>query len=202
MYKRQPIFQACKIWEEINNLSIRNKENDELHISPEQKKDIFEYLDNNEKINATTLYKILGIGKGDGWSVDKALSKGFTGNTTKVAIAKVLGKEHNTKKSDLLRFDLRLKENGVNKDTGEIIYEIDPTCENEPLYRLWHVIYSINDKDALRHALTNQFGINDEESLRELTKIDFVKQGYGSRSAKFMRKLLPALMDGARYSEA
>lgn len=134
--------------------------------------------------------------------MDKALSKGFTGNTTKVAIAKALGKEHNTKKSDLLRFDLRLKENGVNKDTGEIIYEIDPTCENEPLYRLWHVIYSINDKDALRHALTNQFGINDEESLRELTKIDFVKQGYGSRSAKFMRKLLPALMDGARYSEA
>ena len=200
--KSSPIFQACKIWEEINNLSIRNKENDELHISPEQKKDIFEYLDNNEKINATALYKILGIGKGDGWSVDKALSKGFTGNTTKVAIAKALGKEHNTKKSDLLRFDLRLKENGVNKDTGEIIYEIDPTCENEPLYRLWHVLYSINDKDALRHALTNQFGINDGESLRELTKIDFVKQGYGSRSAKFMRKLLPALMDGARYSEA
>lgn len=200
--KSSPIFQACKIWEEINNLSIRNKENDELHISPEQKKDIFEYLDNNEKINATALYKILGIGKGDGWSVDKALSKGFTGNTTKVAIAKALGKDHNTKKSDLLRFDLRLKENGVNKDTGEIIYEIDPTCENEPLYRLWHVIYSINDKDALRHALTNQFGINDGESLRELTKIDFVKQGYGSRSAKFMRKLLPALMDGARYSEA
>lgn len=169
--KSSPIFQACKIWEEINNLSIRNKENDELHISPEQKKDIFEYLDNNEKINATALYKILGIGKGDGWSVDKALSKGFTGNTTKVAIAKALGKEHNTKKSDLLRFDLSLKENGVNKDTGEIIYEIDPACENEPLYRLWHVIYSINDKDALRHALTNQFGINDEESLHKIPQL-------------------------------
>lgn len=200
--KSSPIFQVCKIWEEINNLSIRNKENDELHISPEQKKEIFEYLDNNEKITSAALYKILGIGKGDGWSVDKALSKGFTGNTTKVAISKALGKANDAKKRDLLRFDLRLKENGVNKDTGEIICEIDPECENEPLYKLWHVIYSINDKDAQRHALTSQFGINDEASLAELSKIDFVKQGYGSRSVKFMRKLLPSLMDGAKYSEA
>lgn len=200
--KSSPIFQACKIWEEINNLSLRNKENDELHISREQKKEIFEYLDNNEKITATALYKILGIGKGDGWSMDKALSKGVTGNTTKTAIARALGKMNNPAKESLLRFDLRLKENGVNKDSGEVIYEIDPECENEPLYRLWHIIYSINDKEALRQALTNQFGINDEESLKELSNIDFVKQGYGSRSAKFMRKLLPALIGGAKYSEA
>ena len=70
------------------------------------------------------------------------------------------------------------------------------------MYRLWHIIYSISNREEQRVALEKQFGIFDDSALEALYKIDFIKQGYAERSFKFMRKLLPALMAGAKYSEA
>ena len=184
--KSSPVFQVCKIWEEINNLRITNKENDEFYIDPEHRRKIFDFLDTHEKMKAEDLYKILGIGNGDGWSADRAVSKGLTGNTTKVSLMKALKGVGNI--DDLLRFNLEEVENGmVNADTGEIVTEISPSVENEPLYRLWHIVYSIEDREEEKSALTGQFGITDERVLDGLLKIDFKKQGYGSRSVKFMR---------------
>lgn len=199
--KSSPVFQVCKIWEEINNLRIINKENDEYFIDLEHRRKIFEFLDSHKEMKTADLYKILGIGKGDGWSADRAMSKGIVGNTTKVELMKALKEFRNT--VDLLRFDLKEVDAGaVNADTGEFLTEISPECENEPLYKLWHTIYSIADKEEQKSALKKNFGIDDDSVLELLCKIDFVKQGYGSRSVKFMRKILPSLMAGAKYSEA
>ena len=33
--KSSPLFQMCKIWEEVNNLTLRNRKNDELYITLE-----------------------------------------------------------------------------------------------------------------------------------------------------------------------
>lgn len=199
--KSSPLSQVCKIWEEINNIRITNKENDEFFIDGEHKRKIFEFLDAHEKMKADDLYKILGIGKGGGWSADRAVSKGLVGNTTKVSLMKALKGIEGADK--MLQFNLKEVESGkVNVDTGEIVYEISADCENEPLYRLWHIIYSISNREEQRVALEKQFGIFDDSALEALYKIDFIKQGYAERSFKFMRKLLPALMVGAKYSEA
>ena len=199
--KSSPVSQVCKIWEEINNLRIVNKENEEFFIDAEYRKKIFEFLDSHNEMKTEDLYKILGIKKGDGWSAEKAVSKGLTGNTTKVALMKALKGLHDSE--SFLRFDLKEADTGaVNADTGEVVAEISPECENEPLYKLWHTVYSIADKEEQKSALKKNFGIDDDSVLEALCKIDFVKQGYGSRSVKFMRKILPSLMAGAKYSEA
>ena len=39
-------------------------------------------------------------------------------------------------------------------------------------------------------------------SLDQLYRLDFVKPGYGNKSAKFICKLLPQLQQGLGYSEA
>ena len=58
----------------------------------------------------------------------------------------------------------------------------------------------------MRRALVGQLGIKEEDLddglMDALYKIDFVKQGYGNKSAKFICKLLPHLQEGKMYSEA
>mgnify|MGYP002677819426 FL=1 len=199
--KSSPLAQVCKIWEEVNNIRITNKENDEYFISIDNKHEIFDFLNTHEKMKADDLFKILGLAKNSGWSADRAMSKGMVGNTTRVALMKALKGRRDI--DEILRFDLREVESSqVNADTGEVLMEIGAECESEPLYRLWHIIYSISDKNEQKATLEKQFGITDESMLESLCRIDFVKQGYSSRSFKFMRKILPSLMDGAKYSEA
>lgn len=198
--RTSPLFQICKIWESINNLSIKNKVNDTLHISFEQKRAIFNYLNRNEKLNATQLKNLLGV-KSKEWLFHQAIGAGMQGNTTYCAIAKALGDY--SKRDALLQFELQITEGGlVNTETGELTKVIASSFEQQPLYRLWHTLYSISDIDELQKILTNNFGIDNEEVIEALIRLDFVKAGYSNKSSRAMRKILPYLMEGVQYYEA
>ncbi len=197
--RSSPLFQVCKIWESINNLNIQNKSNDSFHISLEQKQAIFNHMNLNEKLTAANLKQLLGV-KSKEWQFGKSVGTGLQGNTTRSTIAKALGKGI---REDLLRFDLRLIDGDmVDTHTGEIAQVIDPAFEKEPLYRLWHALYSISDMKELDKVLQEQFGITDPEMRERLCQIDFVKSGYGNKSSRAIRKILPHLMDGEQYYTA
>lgn len=85
-------------------------------------------------------------------------------------------------------------------EVGQII---DASFERQPLYIiLWHALYSISDIAELRNTLSNKLGIADETVLDALCKIDFVKSGYGNKSSRAIRKILPYLQQGVQYYEA
>lgn len=198
--RTSPLFQACKIWESINNLNINNKVNDTLHITLEQKQKIYDYMRVNEKLTSKELAKILGI-KPTEWFCGKAVGKGLQGDTTYYAIKKALGSYH--KADELLRFNIKYSDgNKVNIETGEITKVVDASFEREPLYKLWHVLYSISDIEELHRLLRLKFGIDDETVVEALCQIDFVKAGYGNKSARAMRKILPYLQKGMQYYDA
>ena len=198
--RSSPLFQACKIWESINNLNIRNKTNDTLHITVEQKQTIYDYLCVNEKLGSKELAKLLGV-KPTEWFCGKAVGKGMQGDTTYYAIKKAFG--NYPKVEELLRFNLTTTDGAkVDTDTGEVTKVIDASFEREPLYQLWHTLYSISDIDELRKTLTGKFGIDDESIVEALCQIDFVKAGYGNKSSRAIRKILPYLQDGMPYYEA
>ena len=46
-------------------------------------------------------------------------------------------------------------------------------------------------KAELKNALSKNFGITDEEVVNSLYKLDFIKPGYGNKSTKAMRRILP-----------
>jgi CRISPR-associated endonuclease Csn1 len=55
----------------------------------------------------------------------------------------------------------------IDKKTGEILEErnrlvIASSFENEPLYQLWHTIYSIKDLDECKSALMKRFSFDEE----------------------------------------
>ena len=125
------------------------------------------------------------------------------GNTTTATLRKAL--KGYKPYLELLSFELS-EEEKADPETGELRPVISERYQQEPLYKLWHILYSIEDKEAMRRALTRQLGISvaDLEAglLDRLFKIDFVKQGYANKSIKFISKLLPHLMQEQTYSEA
>ena len=125
------------------------------------------------------------------------------GNTTTAILRKAFKgyKEY----LELLSFELS-EEEKADPETGELRPVISERYQQEPLYKLWHILYSIEDREAMGRALTKQLGISEADLdaglLDRLFKVDFVKQGYANKSIKFISKLLPHLMQGHMYSEA
>lgn len=203
--KTSPLFQVSKIWEIINNIILKSKKGEDLIISIEQKKQLFEHLDNNEKLSIADLFKILKINKDDYYG-NKQIGKGLQGNLTKVAIKNILGETH-----PLLKFNLSIDSSEkevhlIDRKTGEVIGNnyfkiVNASIEKEPLYDLWHTMYSIKNEDECKNALKKRFGLSEAHAIA-LSKIDLNKQAYGNKSNKAMRKILPYLMDGFLYSDA
>ena len=111
--------------------------------------------------------------------------KGSQGNTTAAILRKAFkGYEQY---QELLQFDLVRRDSHEADEDGVIRPIIDESYQNEPLYKLWHILYSIEDRADMYRALVGQLGIKredlDDGLMDALYKIDFVKQGYGNKSA-------------------
>ena len=206
--KSSPLFQIAKIWENVNNIKLSSKRGETLELTLDEKQKVFEHLNNNEKLTPTDLFKILGKNKNE-FTVTKQLEKGIQENITQNAIGRIIGK--NEAYQNLLKFVLNIFETDkfgylYSKKTGEVLGEkhvkyVDAKVENEPFYQLWHTIYSINDTQECSNALQKRFAI-DVETADRLAAIDFNKFGFGNKSVKAIRNILPYLMEGNMYSEA
>ena len=202
--KSSPIFQVCKVWESIQNIRLYYPDGTERKLEQEEKQKLFDYLQKNDKLSLTALRKVLKIKPKEKLWCDKLLEKGIAGNTTTAILRKALkGYEQY---EGLLRFDLTIRDGHKADEDGVIRPIVDESYQNEPLYKLWHILYSIEDRADMYRALVGQLGIKEEDLknglMDALYKIDFVKQGYGNKSAKFICKLLPHLQEGKMYSEA
>jgi len=206
--KSSPIYQLSKMWENINNIKVGSRSGGDVEITSEQKIAIFQHLDNNEKLTVTDLLRILQLDRKNCY-VNKQIEKGLIGNITKNAIRQCLG--NSTQYNHLLNLNLNIVESDtkgyrIDKKTGEILNEkttqyIDADIEYQPLYQLWHTIYSIQNKQECSNALQTKFSI-EPTIADKLADIDFSKHAFGNKSAKAIRKILPYLMEGDKYSEA
>lgn len=209
--KTSPLFQLCRIWEVVNTitLKIKNPEGSKYKWGEKipdlkEKEILADYLFKNESLSFTKLIEILDLNKNDVY-VNKQILKGIKGNETYVTLQNILGD------NELLNFDVSIIPSNhtlmlVDKKTGEILeeragLELDASLEKEPLYQLWHTIYSLKDLDECKNALIKRFGF-DDETAEKLSHIDFNKQAFGNKSNKSMRKILPFLMEGYDYSQS
>lgn len=207
-HKSSPLFQTAKIWENINNIRINNKLGEQVAISQDQKTMIYDHLENHERLTPTDLARILGLKKDDCY-FNKQLTKGLQGNTTRQAIVKCF--DEPDKYKHLLKMDFNILEMGgegylYDKKTGEILnikplLQVDSCVEKEPFYQFWHTIYSSEDEDECKKVLQSKFNI-DENTAIKLSKIDFKNKGFGDKSLKVIRRIIPYLMQGDGYSEA
>jgi CRISPR-associated endonuclease Csn1 len=199
--RSSPLAQVSKVWESINNIRIKKRGGDELEITSEQKKELFQYLDSNKMLSQKQLFGMLGI-HSDEYTFDDSIKRGIKGNITKCKLLEVL--EKHGYNENLLSFDLLPEEyESVNIQDGEIIKRkrIPASIEKAPLYKLWHIIYSIPEEKDIIATLKKEFQLPDALAA-ELADIDFTAEGFGNKSAKAIRKTLPYLMDGMKFSHA
>ncbi len=198
--RTSPLSQICRIWEFANNLQLENEYGERTPLSIDQKRRVVEFLDSHEKMTATDFQKLFGFKRGQ-YNLESYFGKnGAKGNETKAILTKALADVPNA--DELLKFELEVENsNYVNENTGEVLKCVSANFEKQPLYVLWHTIYSISDRDELIKALEKKFGF-EKKLACELFKIDFVKAGFGNKSAKAMRRILPFLMQGLVYSDA
>lgn len=195
--RTSPLAQLCAMWETANNITLTNRNNERFEFTLEQRKQIVDFLCHNKEMKVTHLQKILGISKKDGWYGGKAIGKGIKGNATLNQLREALqGKYDQWLEMPIKRIDV------VDATTSEVFWAVSPEVEETPLFKLWHAVYSLQNADELAKTLREKFQITDEAVIEDLCKIDFVKPGYANKSHKFIRRLLPYLMEGMMYSEA
>ncbi|GAB1448777.1 type II CRISPR RNA-guided endonuclease Cas9 [Bacteroidota bacterium] len=206
--RSSPLFQVSKIWETVNNLRIKLKSNDILELDVEKKVLLVDFLNSHEKMGIKDIAKLLKI-KPEEIISDKVLERGIQGNLTKIEIEKLA---KNSKVLErIMRFELveNFQEGEAftyHLDTGELKFaepkvEISPVIEKEPLFQVWHCIYSIDDLAECTQTLIKKFDL-EPEIAEALAKLDFKKGGFASKSAKVIRKTLPYLQRGYSYSDA
>ncbi len=227
--RSSPLAQMCRLYEVINNIRLENIQKEIVNSHPQldlfddvatapkdyrlmrriyefsaaEREAIFKALNESEKLTFNNLKKLISL-KGDaakGLVGDKQINAGIKGNDTYRRIAAAIKNLPAEKQEELLRFEV-YSEVHVDPATGKERNMISADYQKEPLYMLWHTLYSIDDRNELFGVLRSKFGIEDEETLDRLFAIDFVKDGYSNKSALFIRKILPMLMDGDGYSVA
>ena len=207
--KSSPLFQLCRIYEAVNNIRLTRPDGSPRDITPEERAKIVAHLQSSASLSFAALKKLL---KEKALIADQLTSKsGLKGNSTRVALASAL--QPYPQYHHLLGMELETRMMTVqltDEETGEVtereVAVVTDSYVHQPLYRLWHILYSIEERDAMRRALITQLGMKEEDLdgglLDQLYRLDFVKPGYGNKSAKFICKLLPQLQQGLGYSEA
>ena len=207
--KSSPLFQLCRIYEAVNNIRLTRPDGSPRDITPEERDKIVAHLQSSASLSFAALKKLL---KEKALIADQLTTKsGLKGNSTRVALASAL--QPYPQYHHLLDMELETRMMTVqltDEETGEVtereVAVVTDSYVRQPLYRLWHILYSIEERDAMRRALITQLGMKEEDLdgglLDQLYRLDFVKPGYGNKSAKFICKLLPQLQQGLGYSEA
>ena len=180
-----PLFQLFRAWQEVNNLkAYHTKDGSQLDISHDIKLSIIQSLHHTVKLSSAALVKII--------------AKDFSLNTRqiKVSVDSILGLETPIAILKALQ--------SVNIDRPELI-DFDPfkngnDFDKQPALQLWHQLYSIEETDDLRESLQKTFKIS-ETVADELIKVR-LRDGFGSLSARAIKKILPHLMDGLTYDKA
>ena len=207
--KSSPLFQLCRIYEAVNNIRLTRPDGSPRDITPEERAKIVAHLQSSASLSFAALKKLL---KEKALIADQLTSKsGLKGNSTRVALAAAL--QPYPQYHHLLDMELETRMMSIqltDEETGEVtereVAVVTDSYVCQPLYRLWHILYSIEERDTMRRALITQLGMKEEDLdgglLDQLYRLDFVKPSYGNKSAKFICKLLPQLQQGLGYSEA
>lgn len=191
--KSHPLFQEFRLWQFISNLRIYQREKAvdgklclDVDVTSEFLKNeddytgLFDWLNQQKSVNQNAFLKcpLLGLKKNDmakyRWNYVE--DKPYPGNETRTLILGQLGK--------------------VGLSTDFL------TREKEEA--LWHILYSISDKEELKKALgsfAKKHGL-DGNFVDVFLKTPPFKKDYGAYSAKAIKKLLPLMRMGKYWNEA
>ncbi len=191
--KSHPHFQEFRLWQFIQNLRIYQKEQtifggietdvnvtNELLKTEEDWVNLFDWLNKRKEIDQKAFLKYPPFNfkkNADNYRWNYVDDKTYPCNETGSQIKSRLEKVAN------------VPDNFLN-------------LENE--IALWHILYSVDDKEDIKKALTTfatKKGLGDD-FVTHFAKFPPFKNEYGSYSAKAIKKLLPLMRTGKYWNES
>ena len=207
--KSSPLFQEFRIWQNLNNIVVKNEATKEPFVLGEElKKIIAQELSFKESMTDSQMLSFCELKKG----THTVNFKKIEGNRTNTSIFKaferileVEGYEMNFSKMTYLEIKEAVVPLFENIEINTDILDFDPNIQGngfdkQPYYQLWHLLYSAEEDDFLKKSLMSKFGFK-ENHLPFLLNIN-LQADYGSLSAKAIKKVLPHLIDGHIYDKA
>lgn len=186
--KSNPYYQEFRLWQFIKNLKLINTEGlhetdvtDTYLNTSERYVELYDFLNKRMDISQDVLLRdFLGLKKPKGKDAKYTVrwnyveDKSYPCNETRTILAKALTKA------------------GLSADF------LDSATE----YRLWHLLYSVDDKQELTQALSKYAENNNlpEEFVNELKKVPSFKKEYGAYSEKAVKKLLSVMRMGNAWN--
>lgn len=225
--KSAPLAELCRLWEAVNNMRLLDHVGHEIEIDDKLREKLINHLQNKKELNRDNLRALIDYDKDFSCNMVKdkegksGSKRSIKGNETLIGLRtklkKILGEIYadqpakeakklvDAKLKELLRFDLKFRQVEVLGEGGELetLSVIDPCYQEEPLHKLWHILYSIEETKGVISAIRRQFGLQlTQEQALSLQSLGLRQRGYANKSAKFITKILPYLMQGQMYSEA
>lgn len=189
--KSHPLYQEFRLWQFIRNLKIYQKEklvNGQLQTdvditetfikSEEEYIKLFAWLNEKTEINQDAFLKYFKLkSETHRWNYVEDKEKKYPCNETRAQIISRLAKVDNVPAGFL------------NKEKEEA---------------LWHILYSVEDKEDIQKALKtfadkNSLGNDFVEAFKKFPPL---KKDYGSYSAKALKKLLSLMRMGSYWQES
>jgi CRISPR-associated endonuclease Csn1 len=185
--KSNPYFQEFRLWQFVSNLRLFDRKDDhevthEYFSSQEDYVRLFEFLNDRKEINQETLLKAFFKLKKIPFGTDKDYA---------VRWNYIEDKEKKYPCNET-RYELLTALDRAGMDRGWI------DTDNR-LYRLWHLLYSVEVKDEAQGALRKVY--DNEAFIDAFLKIKPFKKDYGAYSEKAIKKLLPVMRMGSRWDE-
>lgn len=207
--KSSPLFQEFRIWQNLNNIVVKNEATKEVfELSEELKQLIAEELQFKESMTDVQMLTFCELKKGTHTVNFKKIEGSRTNTFIYKAFQKILEVEgyemdfHKMKPLEIAEaVDSIFKTLNINTN----ILSFNPSIQGndfdkQSYYQLWHLLYSAEDDDKLKQTLKNKFGFK-ENHIPFLLNIN-LQADYGSLSAKAIKKILPHLTDGHIYDKA
>lgn len=192
--KSHPLFQEFRLWQFIQNLRIyeRQKEvNGKLLIdvditgeflkSEDDIVSLFDFLNCRESISQDTLFsKYFKIKKSKGKDIKYQYRWNYVEDKTYPC------------NETRAKFIAVLKKSGID--------DVFLTKDKEE--HLWHILYSVSDKQELKTAIKRFGEKNDlgDDFVTEFSKFPPFEKQYGAYSAKAIKKLLPLMRMGKYWN--
>ena len=184
--KSHPLYQEFRLWQFLSNLRIYKKElvNDEDVTSDFLKTEedyvvLFDWLNDKKAIDqkAFLKYPAFGLKKNaENYRWNYVEDKPYPCNETRTQLLSYLSKAG-------------ISSGFLNKELEE---------------RMWHLLYSVDDKQELEKALhkfADKYGLN-ESFVNVFQKFPPFKKEYGAYSTKAIKKLLSLMRMGHHWSES
>ncbi|MCZ8331506.1 MAG: type II CRISPR RNA-guided endonuclease Cas9 [Flavobacterium sp.] len=208
--KSSPLFQEVRIWQNLNNIVVKNEATKEpFLLSEELKKQLANALHFKDSMSEAQLIDFCGLKKNS----HTVNFKKIEGNRTNTSLFKAFEKiliyegydELDISKMDADDILKTFKNAFEDLKLSTALLEFDASLQGnefdkQPYYQLWHLLYSTEEDETLRNVLVTKFGFKPEH-VAFLLNVG-LQADYGSLSARAIKKILPHLKDGHIYDKA